>query len=68
MDKQITSPLFSVEEAARYLNTSKKEIRSLIHIGAVRYVKLGKGWRVMRSDLDVWLAKNLRTEGQRAAA
>jgi excisionase family DNA binding protein len=65
---KVTSPLFTVTEAAAFLNTSKSEIRYLVHIGAVRSLRgIGKGWLIPRADLAAWLAKNLRTEGQKAA-
>jgi excisionase family DNA binding protein len=64
---KISSPLLNVTEAAQYLNTSKEEIRHLVHTGAVRYVReLGKGWLILRADLDAWVARNLRTEGKAA--
>ncbi len=44
--------VYTTEEAIKFLRISRPTYLKLIHSGLIRAVKAGKGWRVLRSELD----------------
>ena len=44
-------PLLTTDEALAYLKISKPTILKLIHRGAIKAVRAGKGWRILESEL-----------------
>ncbi len=39
------------EEAIQYLKISKPTFLKYIHLGKIKAIKAGKGWRVLQSEL-----------------
>ncbi len=39
------------DEAIAYLRISKPTFLKYIHVGKIRAIKAGKGWRILRSEL-----------------
>ena len=50
----MTQPL-SVKEAALFLNTTKQQIRKLIHTGQLPAVKLGREFRIPTESITQFL-------------
>ncbi len=50
----------TASEAADYLRISVKTTRSLLRSGAVPASKVGRSWRVLRSDLDDYVRRGVR--------
>ena len=44
--------VLTTEEASQYLNVSKATFLKYIHMGRIRAIKAGKGWRVLESELN----------------
>lgn len=44
--------IMTSEEAMYYLKISKPTLLLYIKSGRIKAVKIGKGWRMLRSDLD----------------
>jgi len=58
-DKVLTS-----KEACEYLQVSKPTYLNCVHKGKIRAVKVGRGWRVLRSELDRFLrGEPIKKEG-----
>lgn len=60
----------TAEEAASYLRVSTKTARHLLRSGVVPASKVGRGWRVMRGDLDEYVrggGGRAMTDEERAA-
>ncbi len=47
--------LFTIREAARYLNLSERTIRRLISGGEIETVRRGRLVRIPAGELDVWI-------------
>ncbi len=45
----------TADEAARYLRVSIKTARHLFHGGVIQAAKVGRGWRVLKEDLDDYI-------------
>lgn len=43
--------VLTTEEAIEYLKISKPTFLKYIHLGRIRAIKAGKGWRVLHSEL-----------------
>ncbi len=59
--KVVTSALFTVAEAAKYLGVSRGTIYQLIEWGEVKAVKLGRAIHVERDSLDRYRAQGKLT-------
>jgi excisionase family DNA binding protein len=57
---RINSELLTVSECAEYLNISNRHARKLFDVRAFQIVKVGRLVRVRRSDLDAYVAQNVR--------
>jgi len=51
MDKQSLSALMTVKEAAEYLHVSTQTVRRWAKDSLLRYVRLGKEYRIVRDSL-----------------
>ena len=51
MSLKETDNVLTTEEASRYLKVSKATFLKYIHMGRIRAIKAGKGWRVLESEL-----------------
>ena len=43
--------VFTTVEASQYLKISKPTLLKHIHIGKIKAIKVGRSWRVLRSEL-----------------
>jgi excisionase family DNA binding protein len=43
--------VLTTEEAIEYLKISKPTFLKYIHLGKIKAIKAGKGWRVLESEL-----------------
>ncbi len=43
--------VLTTEEATEYLRISKPTFSKYIHLGRIRAIKAGKGWKVLQSEL-----------------
>lgn len=50
--------LFTVGQAAEYLQVCEKTVRRLINSKTLTASKVGKGWRIKKTDIDTYLSKN----------
>ena len=50
--------LFTVTQAAEYLQVCEKTVRRLISSKALMASRVGKSWRIKKIDIDSYLAKN----------
>jgi len=48
MDKDL---VLTTDEAIEYLKISKPTFLKYIHIGRIKAIKAGKGWRILHSEL-----------------
>ena len=55
MDRPSENLLFTSKEATEYLKISKPTYLKLIRRGLLRAARVGKGWRVLKSELDRFL-------------
>ncbi len=60
-NKYITSPLFTVAEAAKYLGVGRKKIYELIEWKELKAVKLGRSVQVEKKSLDQFRASGKLT-------
>ena len=56
--------VITVQQAAELLGVPKFSIYVLIRTGKVRYQKLGKKHLICRADLDNYIERSWRREGQ----
>ena len=54
----MTAPLLDTHEAAEYLGTSWRHIRSLVYRRQIPYVKVGALVRFKVAELDRWIDAN----------
>jgi excisionase family DNA binding protein len=47
--------VLTTEDAISYLKISKPTFLKYVHIGRIRAIKAGKGWRVLLSELNRFL-------------
>ena len=48
----MTEQLFTTEDAAEFLRVHVETVRFWIRTGRLAAVKVGRGWRIRRGDLD----------------
>lgn len=63
--KEIPPEVLSPEEAASYLSISRRTFDRLMYSGEIPYSRVGSLPRVLRADLDAYLART-REERKRA--
>jgi excisionase family DNA binding protein len=61
----IQSPFWTTEEAAAYCRVSINTMQHLLRIGAIPARRVGKQWRILKADLDVYLGIGPRTSDQK---
>lgn len=49
----------TIKEAAEYLKISQSSLYLMAQSKSFPSVKIGGSWRIVKKDLDVWLAKQL---------
>ncbi len=53
--------VLTTDEAIEYLKISKPTFLKYIHMGRIRAIKAGKGWRILQSELTRFLRGELIT-------
>ena len=56
--------LLNVKQVAEYLQLKESTIYSWAQDGKIPAIKIGRTWRFRRSDLDNWLERHLKGEGE----
>ncbi len=56
--------LLNVKQVAQYLQLKESTIYSWAQDGKIPAIKIGRTWRFRRSDLDSWLERHLKGEGE----
>jgi len=51
----------TTDEAIKYLKISKPTYLKYIHLGKIRAIKAGNGWRVLQSELNRFLKGDERS-------
>ena len=51
----LSRPMHTVHEVAALLKVKESTVRSWIHDGSLRAVKLGRDWRVAHTDLEAFV-------------
>ncbi len=47
--------VLTTDEAIEYLKVSKPTFLKYIHLGRIKAIKAGKGWRILQSELNRFL-------------
>ena len=55
MLRELEDSVMTTQEACHYLRISRPTYLKYLYIGKIRGVKIGKGWKVLRSELDRFL-------------
>ena len=55
MSMMETDQVLTTDQAIEYLRISKPTLLKYIHVGKIRAVKAGKGWRILQSELHRFL-------------
>ena len=55
MENKSQMVVMTTQEACHYLRISRPTYLKYIYIGKIKGVKLGKGWKVLKSELDRFL-------------
>lgn len=53
----MNSPVMTIDQTAEYLNLAKCTVYVLVQSKDFPAIKLGKEWRIVTSELDLWLSK-----------
>src|SRR5579859_1471315 len=57
----LTEELLSLDEAIRFLDTSKSTLYRLLNQEDIKGVKVGKQWRFRKADLETYLERGAAT-------
>jgi excisionase family DNA binding protein len=49
-------PVMTTEQAARYLQLNRETVKQLLRTGAIPGLKLGRAWRISKTQLDAVFA------------
>ena len=55
MENKSQMVVMTTQEACQYLRISRPTYLKYIYIGKIKGVKVGKGWKVLKSELDRFL-------------
>ncbi len=55
MTKDLEDAVMTTQEACHYLRISRPTYLKHLYMGKIRGVKVGKGWKVLKSELDLFL-------------
>ncbi len=53
--------VLTTDEAIKYLKISKPTFLKYIHLGKIRAIKAGNGWRILQSELNRFLKGDERS-------
>ncbi|MCX8118886.1 MAG: helix-turn-helix domain-containing protein [Desulfobacterota bacterium] len=57
--------VFTTEEACHYLRISRPTLLKYLSCGRIKGAKAGKGWKVLRTELDRFLRGDTSESGRR---
>lgn len=55
MTGETREKVLTTDEAIQYLKISKPTFLKYIHLGRIKAIKVGKGWRILESELHRFL-------------
>ena len=55
MTNEVTDTVLTTQEACHYLRISRPTYLKYLYAGKIKGVKVGKGWKVLKSELDRFL-------------
>lgn len=55
MTREKQNDVFTTQEACRYLRISRPTFLKCLYSGKIKGTKVGKGWKVLKSELDRFL-------------
>ncbi len=58
MIRETSDAVMTTQEACHYLRISRPTYLKYLYAGKIRGVKVGKGWKVLKSELDRFLKGN----------
>ncbi len=58
MSTETENTVMTTQEACHYLRISRPTYLKYLYMGKIRGVKVGKGWKVLKSELDTFLKGN----------
>ena len=62
MERQEDNGVLTTLEACQYLRISRPTYLKYLYVGRIRGAKVGKGWKVLKSELDRFLKGDHGTE------
>ena len=65
MAKAVRDEVMTIAETCRYLKAAPRTLYRYIQEKRVPAFKLGKDWRFVKSELDMWLRKKSREQTRR---
>ena len=57
---EVAPVLLTPEQAAAYLATTEKHIRTMCNTRSIPYVLVGRRRRLRKADLDLWIERNVK--------
>ncbi len=57
--------VMTTEEACHYLRISRPTLIKYLHLGLIRGTKAGKGWKILKSELDRFLIGEASSPSER---
>ncbi len=57
--KDISGPIFTLDEVASYLKVGKRTVYRLVSEGKIPAFKVGGTWRFRQTELDQWIASRI---------
>jgi excisionase family DNA binding protein len=67
MPSDLKDAVMTTKEACRYLRISRPTYLKYLYARRIRGVKVGKGWKVLRSELDQFLKGDYSYRSYRSA-
>ena len=65
MAKRVSDEVLTTAETCRYLKVAPRTLYRYIQEKRVPAFKLGKDWRFVKSELEMWLRKKSREQARR---
>lgn len=65
-ESAIISPFWTTDEAARYCRVSLTTMQELLRSNTVKARRVGRQWRILKSDLDRYLGLPLDGQDRKA--
>ena len=68
MAREVSDEVLTTAETCRYLKVAPRTLYRYIKQKRVPAFKLGKDWRFVKSELEMWLRKQSRIQSRRGRA